>query len=133
MKTEALIVDARAIANLQRVMRKFAEVAKHSWERILAHETGEWRQELWREFKKISPTPDRIISSARKRNFAVKRSGNSITKAVNGVSAAANAAADKELAGKKSELFRVEMNANGVFVKPIRFAKRGIKVLKGGR
>lgn len=133
MNQQTIIFDARAIANLQRVMRKFAEVAKHSWARILAHESNEWRFELWKEFKKLSPSPSKIYADAARRNFRVKRTGNQITRAVNGVSAAADAAADKELAGQKSELFRVEVNSSGVYVKPVRFAMKRIRVLKGGR
>jgi hypothetical protein len=133
MTGQTIIFDTRAIANLQRVMRKFAEVAKHSWARILAHESNEWRFELWKAFKKLSPTPSKIYEDAKRRNFAVKRTGNVITRAVNGVSAVADAAADKELAGNKSELFRVEVNSSGVYVKPVRFAMKRIKVLKGGR
>jgi hypothetical protein len=133
MSSEVIFFDTRAISNLRRVMLRFAEVARHSWERVVAHESEQWRFELWDAFRATSPTPNRIYAEAKGRNFRVKREPDAITPTRGGISQVASVAAERLMGGHKSELFRVEVNANGVYVKPIRFAMKRTKVLIGGR
>lgn len=129
-----LSADCSDLRELIPVLQQYRQVSRKSWDEILQHEAREWGWELNKVFKQIRPTPASIIRAAEKRKFQVKRQGNSITKTAGGVSAAADAAADNLLAGDKSDYFRVEINDNGVFIKPVRFgASRSQKLLKGGR
>lgn len=141
MSEQVVIADTRALFRLREVLQKYREVSRKSWADILAKETNEWRFELWGGqgtagvgFKRISPTPDAIIGKAKARGYRVHRSSNTITQTEDGISRAASAAAASLLGGQKSELFRVEANASGVFVKPIRFSgRKSAKILRGGR
>jgi len=132
--TAIITADVRDIPRLLEVLTQYRQLSRKSWDDILAQEAKEWTWELWGALKKISPTPEAIYRAALARAFRINRRGNSLTKAFGGISWAADAAADTMLNGEKSDLFKVDVTANGVFVKPVRFSSRkSAKLLRGGR
>lgn len=133
MFNQPITFDSSELGALLTVLQSYHDLGRKAWADIIDREATQWRFGLFDEFKKISPTPSKILATAKKLGFAMNRHGNSITPAIGGVSRVANAAADSMLAGQKSDYFKVEMNENGVFIKPVRFSKGGKRILTGGR
>lgn len=134
MFNQSVTFDTSELAELFRVLVQYQEISRKSWGNVITQEATQWQFGLFDAFKKISPTPASILDSAKARGFAVRRRANSITKVSDGVSAVADAAADSLLGAQKSDYFRVEMDANGVRIKPVRFSKgKRAKLIRGGR
>jgi hypothetical protein len=134
MESSLYSINARDLNPLYAVLAKYQEVSRKSWEQIIDHEQSEWRWGLWHELKAISPKPEGIYNAAVKRDFSIRRQGDSITKTDGNFSRAARSAAESQIGTDKSDLFRVEVTPNGVFIKPVRFsARKSEKLLTGGR
>jgi len=129
---EVIFVDSSSIAKLQSVLVRHRDELHKSGEKVIAKEAHEWRLALYKEFKKTSPKPSKIISAARGRGYKIRRNDNGLVMTERGVSKAAAAYSDSLLGGHPSDYFRVEESENGVFIKPVRFSKTGKKLLRGG-
>ena len=112
------------------MLRKYAEDTGKEISVAVQRELPDFSQELWKQFKAISPSPEAIEFSARARGFSMGRLSNEYTKSSQGLSVRAIAAASRIMGGDKSDLFRV---LNGSLV-PVRFSsRRGNKVVRGRR
>jgi hypothetical protein len=110
---------------------RYAVETGKSLSEAVAREGPDFRQELFRQFKKIHPDPQGIVSAAMARGYKVLRKNSTfLVKTENGVSARALAKAQALLGNQKSDLFR-PLN-NGLV--PVRFSARaGHRRLQGGR
>lgn len=92
-------------------IRLFSEETGKAMPDVLAKEGREFSWELYQQFKAIPPgnmaRAANLVAAAKARNFAMGRITDSLTFAIQGISAAAWSGAKSLLAGQKSGYFRV--------------------------
>lgn len=129
-----ITANTEQLSQIPGVLKEYARLSGKSMGDVIAKEGREWSFGLYNEFKKISPTPRQIIDPRILSGYRVARRGDSLVKTLRGVSDAATRGTDKLLEGEKSDLFRIESDANGIRVRRVRFsARKGNKPLMGGR
>ncbi len=137
-----LAIDASQLKTLQNEMTRFAQVTGRSMEDVLAYEAKEIGWELYKESRKISPTPSKILASAKTRSFRMGRRGDALAPSRYGVSAATERRAEALMEGQRSDYFNVSTDGDGmVRLRRVRFSARKqlktrtklSRVLRGGR
>lgn len=137
-----LAADTSQLKRLSSEMRAFADATGKSMENVLAYEAKEIGWGLYRESRKLSPTPKKLLADAKTRSWRMGRRENPLTPARYGISSAAERRAEDLLGGQKSDFFKVSTTGDGVLqIRRVRFsARRGSsrrtrlsRVLRGGR
>lgn len=122
------------MVRLGNVLRQYKDLTRKSWPDILNKEKTEWQFELWKESRKLRPSVTKIYADAVARGFKIGRKPSFIAKTIGGVSRKADEQANSLLGGDKSDYFKVTNDANGVFVRRVRFSgSKSEKLLRGGR
>lgn len=137
-----LLAETSDLRRLNHEMRRFAEATGKSMENVLAYEAKEVGWGLYRESRKLSPRPQKILDEANTRSWRMGRRGNALTPARFGISAAALRRAESLMGGEKSDFFKVTTNGEGMLqIRRVRFSARRetrnrtrlSRVLRGGR
>lgn len=120
-----IVIQPKGLAELSGALRQYAFASRKSFETIIADEARQVAWELYSEFKKLSPKPSALLSSAVGRSWRMGRVGNALTASEFGISRRAARSAASLLEGAQSEFFKVLTSGDGMLrIQRVRFSGR---------